>query len=295
MKKIYSKAKQLFLGRDRFFLSNQKKDAKLDGFVKGIDSYNAAQSNYEMLDAIRQYNHSVIDSLNSICPLHGVRILDVGASPHGYALEKSLSFGVSEYVGIGLDINEEFSIQTERGRGRLAYMDAESLSFSDNEFDVIVTMSTFEHIGNLGMALSEFNRVLKRGGCALISFEPIWTCSYGHHLHHLGDISKLVQDWAHLLWDKYEMTEYLRAIWPQNAPLTVQEAGEWIYEENALNRKGIREIQKILADCEMHVEWVVPMHDDARNEVQLTATAEKTGLSRDELMTKGLSILLYKH
>jgi hypothetical protein len=37
------------------------------------------------------------------------------------------------------------------------------------------------------------------------------------------------------------------------------------------------------------------MMDESRNESQLTAAIEKTGLTRDDLMAKGLSILLYKH
>jgi ubiquinone/menaquinone biosynthesis C-methylase UbiE len=281
--------------RNLFRSKSQKNCPKLQAYIKNIDAYNAAQSNSEMLDAIRQYNHFMINALNSIRPLSGDRILDVGASPHGYALEESLALGASEYVGIGLDISEDFSIETKTGRGRLAYMNAESLSFKDNEFDVIVTMSTFEHIGNLNMALSEFHRVLKQEGCVLISFEPIWTCSYGHHLHHIGDISKLVPDWAHLLWSKTEMMEYLNTCWPSNAPLSVQEAGDWIYEDNVLNRKGIKEIRKTLYECQMHVEWIAPMLDETRNEEQLTAAVEKTGLSREDLMAKGLSILLYKH
>lgn len=267
---------------------------KLADYVISIDSYNASQSNSNMLDAIRSYNHSIIECLNSIYPLHEAKILDVGASPHGYALEKSLAIGASEYFGIGIDINEEFVIQTERGRGRLAYMNAESLSFADSEFDAIVTMSTFEHITNLKITLSEFNRVLKPGGCVLVSFEPIWTCSYGHHLHHFGDVSKLIPDWAHLLWDKEEFMEQMKKSWPENAPLTLQEAGEWIYDGNAINRKGVREILKIIANCELQVEWVVPMEDIARSEAQLTAAIKITGLSKDELMTKGLSVLLSK-
>jgi ubiquinone/menaquinone biosynthesis C-methylase UbiE len=280
--------------RDLFSSQKRKECPKLLSYIRNIDNYNASQSNAELLDAIRRYNHSTIDSLNSIRPLSGIRILDVGASPHGYALEHSLALGVSEYVGIGLDIGEDFSIETKTGRGRLTYMNAESLSFKDNEFDVIVTMSTFEHIDDVGMALSEFRRALKQQGCVLISFEPVWTCSYGHHLHHLGEISKLVPDWAHLLWSKDEMMEYLNACWPENAPLSVPEACSWIYEDKVLNRKGIKEIRKILSECQMHVEWIVPLLDEVRNEKQITAAVEKTGLSRDDLMTKGLSILLYK-
>lgn len=279
---------------NKFKQTETNKTIMLADYVRSIDSYNATQSNCKMLDAIRSYNHSMIECLNSIYSLHEAKILDVGASPHGYALEKSLAIGASEYVGIGIDINEEFIIQTERGRGQLTYMNAESLSFADSEFDAIVTMSTFEHIHNLKSTLSEFNRVLKPGGCVLVSFEPIWTCSYGHHLHHFGDISKLIPDWGHLLWAKEEFIKQMKYTWPKNTLLTLQEACEWIYEGGAINRKGIRELRQIISECEMHTEWVVPMQDIARDDAHLTAAAEKTGLSKEELMTKGLSILLYK-
>lgn len=277
-------------------LSTRKKDRlTLQAFIKNIDNYNATQFNSEMLNAIRQYNHSTLDSLNSIRPLSGLRILDVGASPHGYALEKSLLLGVSEYVGVGLDISESYFIETQTGRASLVYMNAQSLSFDDSTFDVIITMSTFEHITDLRKTLSEFYRVLKQYGIAFITFEPIWTCSYGHHLHHFGEIPKLVPDWAHLLWSKNEMNEYLlMQCWPQNAPLSISEACAWIYENEVLNRIGIREMLNILSACQLNIEWIVPIPDKDRNEEQLIGAIEKTGLSRDELMTRGLSILLSK-
>jgi ubiquinone/menaquinone biosynthesis C-methylase UbiE len=270
-------------------------DATLKAYIKGIDNFNLNQNNSGMLDAIRQYNHTIVDSLNSIRPLNGLRILDIGASPHGYALERCLSLGVAEYVGIGLDIHEDFHLKTAACHADLTYMNAESLSFKDNDFDVIVTMSTFEHISNPDKALSEIRRVLKPGGCALITFEPIWTCSYGHHLHHFGEVSNLVPDWAHLMWSKTEMAQYLASRWPDNAPLSVEDACEWVYNGDELNRKGIEEMRHILFDCRMHIEWIMPMADTSRNEAQLLLASEKTRLSRDDLMTKGLSVLIYKH
>ena len=267
----------------------------LRDYIRSIDEYNASQPNYELLNAIRTYNHCMVDSLNSIKPLSGLRVLDVGASPHGYALERSLSLGVCEYVGIGLDIKDNINIITKTSTGRLTYMNAEQLAFDDNEFDAIITMSTFEHIGDVGKALSEFRRVLKPNGCVLINFEPIWTCSYGHHLHHLGDIAKLVPDWGHLLMSKDEMMKYLNDCWPQDATLSVPEACVWIYEDNVLNRKGIIEMRKILSECKMHIEWIVPIVDEERSNVQLTAAMERTKLLREDLMTKGLSALLYKY
>ncbi len=266
----------------------------LQNYIKKIDDYNAKQTNFKMLDAIRKYNHFIIDNLNSIKPLSGLRLLDVGASPHGYALEKSLDLGVTEYIGIGLDIHENVSIKTPIGSGSLLYMNAESLSFKDNEFDAILSISTFEHIADLRKVLSEFHRVLKPQGCALITFEPVWTCSYGHHLHHLGEISKLVPDWAHLLLSPTEMKNYLSQCWPKNEKMSISEICNLIYEDNFINRIGIKEMRKIISESPMHIEWIVPIPDEPRDEKQLISAAEKTGLSKEELMIKGLSMLLYK-
>ena len=269
--------------------------AELADYSRSIDEYNAAQSNREMLDAIRGYNHSIVDALHGIRSLAGLRLLDVGASPHGYALERALAHGAKEYVGVGLDISESFELRTPSGCGRLGYMNAEALSFKDEEFDAIVSMSTFEHIGDLVSCLSEFHRVLKPGGGALISFEPIWTCSYGHHLHHLGEASRLVPDWAHLLWERDEMAAHLDRCWPADAPWSASEACAWIYDGDGLNRKGIRETKAILEASPLRIEWISPMVDSPRDPRQLAAAAARTGLAEEELMTKGLSVYLTRH
>lgn len=268
---------------------------ELRRYVLEIDRYNQSQPNNAMLEAIRNYNHAIVDHLNASHPLAGKKVLDIGASPHGYALEHCLRLGAREYVGIGLDIEESSSIKTRYGEGSLTYMNAEALAFEGGSFDDIVTMSTFEHIGNLRGALAEFRRVLKRNGRVLASFEPVWTCSYGHHLHHFGAISDVVPDWAHLLWSKDEMYDYLAANYPDNAPITVSEACEWIYDGDAINRKGIGEIRQTINDSGMRVEWTAPMMDVERDENQLRLAMERTGISREDLMTKGLSIMLVKN
>src|SRR6202008_3573804 len=117
--------------------------------------------------------------------------------------------------------------------------------FPDARFDAIVTMSTFEHILHVDRALAEMHRVLRPDGHALISFEPMWTCSYGHHLHHFGPVSDLVPAWAHLTWSKEEMGRALQSLWPADAPLTLDAALRWVYEEPVLNRIGIRDLVRI--------------------------------------------------
>ena len=215
-----------------------------------INACNTAQPNKEFLDSIRAYNHSMIDEMNRIHPLRRCMLLDIGASPHAYTLERALEQGVTLYAGIGLDIASPQCVLGVPGNvGLLLHMDAASLRFPDDMFDTIVSCSTFEHIQNVQAVLAEMARVLKPNGLALVSFEPIWSCSYGHHLHHFGAWTELVPPWAHLLWTPQQMHEALAEDYPVEAPLLLEQLIDWVYTGNAINRLNIRQFRDILHAC----------------------------------------------
>jgi SAM-dependent methyltransferase len=245
-----------------------------------------------LLEAIRAYNHSVVEALDNIERIEGHSVLDVGASPHGYALEHALALGIRRYVGIGLDVDAPLLVRGPSGIGEVQKQDAEALDFDDETFDLIVSMSTFEHVAHVDRVLIEMRRVLKPGGKALVTFEPIWTCSYGHHLHHFGDVSALVPDWAHLLWSKEEMLQHLADVWPHDAPLTLAGAAEWVYDGSAINRIGIVEMRHFFRRGPLKVDWIMPLMDAPRDRARCKFVAQQLGLNPDDLMTKGLSVLL---
>jgi SAM-dependent methyltransferase len=263
-------------------------------YVKGIDRFNASQSNGELLDSIRGYNHQIIGEFNKIRPLAGMALLDIGASPHGYAMEKCFALGVHRYMGIGLDIDAAENVRFGDVEGSLRYMNAQDLTFADGSFDLVVSMSTFEHIADVPKALAEIHRVLRPGGAVLLSFEPLWTCAYGHHLHHFGPVSHLVPDWAHLLWDRQQMRAYLEGKWPDDAPLDLDRTIEWIYDNEVINRIGILQMREHFAQCPLRVEWILPMRHEGSDPAQLAQAVAATGLSEDDLRSKGLSVLMYK-
>jgi SAM-dependent methyltransferase len=267
---------------------------ELPDYVRGIDRFNQSQPNAPLLDAIRAYNHTILSDLDRLRHLRGKRLLDLGASPHGYALERALQLGAREYVGIGLDVSEPVEVRARRGVGRLLRMDAARLAFADASFDLVVSLSTFEHVADVPGVLAEIRRALKPGGSALITFEPVWTCSYGHHLHHFGPVSALMPDWAHLLWDKEQMRRELAPVWPAGAALSLEEAVQWTYESGALNRLGVTALREEFAHCGLGIEWLLPMRDQERSPERLQFVAQKTNLPPADLMTKGLSVLLNK-
>jgi SAM-dependent methyltransferase len=163
-------------------------------------------------------------------------------------------------------------------------------------FDAVFSISVFEHVSDVPRVLSEIARVLRVGGCALISFEPVWSCSYGHHLHHFGECARLVPAWAHLIWSPDHMRDYLSDRWPGNAPLLLDEAIEWVYHGDSINRLNVRQFKELFAHSGLSVRWCMNLQDDEekRDSFQLKMASEATGFAPDELMTKGLCMLLTK-
>ena len=264
----------------------------LRAFRESIDRFNASQSNTAMLDAIRAYNHQIVGEFDKISSIKGADLLDIGASPHGYAMEKCFELGVSRYVGIGLDIEAAQDMRGGGSQGQLRFMNAQDLAFADQTFDAVVSMSAFEHVANVPKALHEIHRVLKPSGKVMLSFEPLWTCPYGHHLHHFGEISDLVPPWAHLVWDREQMASYLKEKWPANAAISLHEAILWIYDSEAINRIGIRMMREYFESCPLRIEWIVAMMHGAADPLLLEVAKNLTGLTPDELHTKGFSILM---
>lgn len=248
------------------------------------------------MDAIRRFNHQMVDVLHTNRGLKGARLLDLGAAWRGYALERALERGASEYVGVDVVIADEVEVHDGLRRGRLRAMDAEALDFPDASFDRILSVSTFEHFGDGARVLREMARVLAPGGSAFVSFEPVWTCSYGHHLHHIPDVAALVPPWAHLLWTPDTMRAALRSRWRDGLSMTIEQAVDWTYRDPVLNRRPLPEQRALFEQGPLRIAWLAPLRDAATpGRAELAEyLARVLPWSADDLMTIGLSILLDK-
>ena len=246
----------------------------------------------ELVAAIRDYNHYMVDTLNQLYPLDEQLMLDVGASPHGFALERAVELGAL-YVGVGLDVMPDDSGCVLPG-AYLFYMDAQHLQLPSSVFDCALCVSAFEHITDPALALEEISRILKPGGYVLISFDTIWSSSTGHHLIYFGDLRGVVPPYAHLYWSADEMRAHLNHLWSNELPISIEEAINHVYVDSYLNRRDVRYFKELFNTSSLETQWIVELKDENTPSEIVSQVAQTTGYTSDELTTRGISVFLRK-
>ena len=119
---------------------------------------------------INRWDRSHLDRIDRLAPISaGDRVLEVGCG-QGHLTRAFAERGVDI---VGIDANPH--APDVAGDGKVLHMKAESLEFDDETFDYVVSVHAIEHIPELGAALSEMTRVLRRGGKAVLIYpaEPI--------------------------------------------------------------------------------------------------------------------------
>ena len=127
--------------------------------------------------------HQIKEGLASFIAQYGLekkRALDVGAG-RGY-----LQDVVDDYTGLDISATARRYFHKPFVRGS-----ATAMPFHDDEFDVVWSIWTLEHIPNPEQALREIRRVTKDKG--LIYLEPAWYCppfaAQGYRVRSFSDLS----------------------------------------------------------------------------------------------------------
>jgi SAM-dependent methyltransferase len=265
----------------------------LDDYVRSIDAFALTRPD---LAAVRAYNHAMVDVVDAAAALAGRTLLDVGASPHGFSLERALAKGASAYLGVGLGMWEPAEVTHLGAVGRLLVGYGEALPLAPESVDVAMSLSTFEHFLDGRAVLREIHRVLRPGGTLFVSFEPVWTSAAGHHLHHLGTVAQLIPPWAHLLWTPASMRRALADRWPAGASISLEEAVTWVYQSQEINRVDVGTLQRMFETSPFTIEWLARLpEDDEGDKARLAAyLATVLPYSEEQLLTRGFSIMMKK-
>lgn len=108
---------------------------------------------------------------------NGKKVLDVGCGDGFMVRHIAETYNVESICGIDRGL-------TECGRCyKLEVGDARCLPYEDNTFDIVYSISTFEHIDGIKKTLDEVRRVLKPYGKFFVAFAPVWTSICGHHCY----------------------------------------------------------------------------------------------------------------
>ena len=106
------------------------------------------------------------------------KILEVGCSG-GLLLGELKNRGFSNLNGIDLS-QEALDICKKRGILGVKIADARNTGFPDDYFDMVIASDVLEHIADEQKAVSEWRRILKKGG-KLIVFVPAFQFLWGDH------------------------------------------------------------------------------------------------------------------
>jgi len=173
----------------------------------------------------------------------GKRILEIGCG-NGDLLKYIAMNNNPEYIiGTDLMLSEWWGVGESSGSNwEVRDGNAENLSFTDESFDAVISIATFEHIYDVEKALREIKRVLKPSGKFYTYFEPIWTSAAGHHFVKNGTWNRkhleLIPPWGHLYMNEQQMFEYLKNLGISVSEELLDNIIQFIYHSNIINRRS---------------------------------------------------------
>ncbi|HLX27879.1 MAG TPA: class I SAM-dependent methyltransferase [Casimicrobiaceae bacterium] len=187
-----------------------------------------------------------------------------------------------EFLKLLAEKHRRHGVEFHLDRVAFHQTDATNLFYRDALFDAVVSINSFEHIGNPGKALDEMIRVTRPGGCIYVSTDPIWTADTGSHFFH-----RVREPWAHLLCGNDEFMARMRADGASES-----EAREY---ETAMNRWREKDYRAIVDAATARGSVTVLHHDgwsgvadDSHLGHPNLRLLQQRGYAESELMLRGL-------
>jgi 2-polyprenyl-3-methyl-5-hydroxy-6-metoxy-1,4-benzoquinol methylase len=128
-------------------------------------------------------------------------VLDIGCGEGVLTLEWAERLGDGRVVGIDLDDPKLRAEWAARTRPNLEFRveEATSLSFRDDEFDMVAAIEVLEHVPDPEATLAEMARVARGRLLASVPREPLWRAlnmARGAYLRNLGNTPGHVNHWS---------------------------------------------------------------------------------------------------
>jgi SAM-dependent methyltransferase len=218
--------------------------------------------------ALHNYHFEALDALLAMTDLRGKCVLEVGGSNMPREMLAD-DFQVERWVSVDM-VDETHYARAQQvdhySRERIYPLaDAADHLFQDlysifngaaenigdcfgGKFDVVVSITAFEHIGRLATVLRKIHRALRPGGLLFSYFGPIYSCRVGHHCWVAEDLNfnnpGALPEFCHLLMKPAELLSHLVRHYPQE---TAEEAVYQIYYSERVNRNLFEDYQEYMA------------------------------------------------
>jgi len=207
-----------------------------------------------------QYHLDILESLYEKYGLKNKRIIDVGGS--NIPIDVMKSFEVTKFVcldpiskcGYAKIKNKCFlknvyklSDFEEAFNAEYSFILDENIekvgNILNNEFDIAISISAFEHVTSLKITLNKIYNMLTENGFLHAQYEPIYTCATGHHVYinqniNFNNLPEI--DFMHLLYSKNEAKKYLSTI-PRLSDDNKRNILEQVYDSTHINRFSINQ------------------------------------------------------
>ena len=147
-----------------------------------------------------------------------------------------------------------------------------------DQYDLVFSIATFEHIHKLPQALNKMHLSLRYGGKLFSLFSPVWSSYNGHHIPQITDSSgqtitmnkSPIPPWGHLLMTPSQMHRYLKTkIDSDTADLLTY----YIYNAPSINRFFLEDYVEFINDSKFNIiqlEGVFPVNlpDNIRKDLE---------------------------
>lgn len=134
-----------------------------------------------------KHRFNLLNQINSKVRGSQLKILDMAAGCGSFVIQGLINgyetYGIEpeEWKHNLIDLKFEENKYSRTWRERIAKATGEKLPFGDDDFDIIDSWQTFEHVADIDACVKEFYRVLKPAGFAIIRAPSYISFYEGHY------------------------------------------------------------------------------------------------------------------
>lgn len=232
------------------------------------------------------------------------KILEIGCGAGNLVRSLAHFFPQATVIGIDPFLEQWWKTgEASAANWQVRVGDGQNIEYTEDTFDLIVSVAAFEHIPSPEKCLSEIKRTLKLNGLFMTTFAPIWSGIVGHHCEHwIENTVRYIPPWGHLYLSYDEMLCYLK-----KQGISVEQANDMcdtIYRDPIINRIDVKRFEEMFSNCGMKILEKTQIILENRlgfltgnMESELTSTIMSklaNHYTREELLVYGYSLIMQK-